>query len=268
MKLLKLLVILKIKKFNKKVLGNKRDVMSKYKPLIYLIGEGYLGSSIKNILVQQGFSVISHQKGFAIDKELLDKIPGMKIIIYLASPNKKEDLINSPRKIYEKILMELYPFLWEENYQIIYGNSDILFYPEYHDIQPDYQKNFIELNKYFQLLEKNSVQSKKNELIPFNFWNIYIPYIYSDDLVDKKPESFYSRVKRNELNENFLSEEILNQDISIQSLENFTLEFLIKLRELIYYRRFQGRDRFTAGRFEFIKIKLGTFLELIQKGTF
>ena len=166
--------------------------------LCFLVGDGYLGSSIEVYLHDFFDAVIKYEhhkhKTF---KHLLNEIKHLKksklfdeiTLIYAAAPNKKTELtdlyksgifINGIKKEYNKI-KKLFKKLIKYNIKIVYFNTSSIFY----------QNQFQNDNVQYQYIKCNEKISKIK-----NIYQLYLPYIYSNDLITKKPDSLYSKIKK------------------------------------------------------------------------
>ena len=208
--------------------------------LFYLIGDGYLGRSIKNILVKNGCTVIVQKKeDDLIMPETFRKYGMNPVVLYFAAPNKKEDL--EKEDISSKYLNILNYLIGFEN--VIYANSEALFMLEKYN---KYQMNYINLNKQIGLKS--------------NFINLYIPYIYNKKM--RKTSSLYYKIKHKNYS---IPEKDKDKKIRILRKDLFILETYYKIRNIINsYKKYGYFLNNKIERYDFIELTLGEFERLVK----
>jgi len=185
--------------------------------IFYLIGDGYLGSSLKDYLIKKGATIIIQKK----EDDLLTikdfKKEGFKnkniIILYFAAPNKYKDIkkINKTENKYIKIQKYLTQFK-----NVVFANTSQLFL----------QHNNL------RFMDSNYIQCNAEIYTNTYFFNLLIPYVYSNELLEKKPKSFYSNIK----NKNISKKEIENfqdNEIDAISLNQFLIQTIVKIEYLL-----------------------------------
>ena len=231
--------------------------MRKTQELYYLIGEGLLGSRIKEILLKNKKTVISQDKNLPkLSKGELDTInPNIvkKIfILYFAGPKYEKDLQNkSAENIYRNIDNYLSQFYNNSKYEIIYANSSSIL-PEYKEAEIN--NTYKKYNSYFLATSK----------LASNFYNLFIPYIYPSYPQDEN--SLYTKIKKNRY---YIKEEDQKKIIPIMSLEKFGYETFQKILKIKRKENIQKNDiGKNIGLYRNnINLPLGIFRTLILKGT-
>jgi len=232
--------------------------------LFYLIGDGYIGSSLKNLLRKNNAQIIVKNKEddiipYSVFKKWSknkDSLFDHLCVIYLAGPDPKKYPDFSPEDFFFNIEKDLLSFYNQPNCSIIYGNSAALKYEKLNE-----ENCFGITESQRKYIEYNQMIVQRAETVE-NLFNLFIPYVY--DSMMKKEDSLYYKIKH--LNFKISS---LDKDkvIFIQNKNVFRGELLQKILKImrdssISYK--YARNCFYPN-FNGFEIKLKEFQEAILR---
>ena len=216
------------------------------KNIFFTGSDGYLGSRIKQRLIQAGHTIISWNNDLTQKIDWDDNCPAIDLIIHFG--NSKLNII-----ALDKITENIYNLARSENCPIIFASSDSvkLDIPNMDDLINCEKEISYKDIKIIGMFNAEQVFLKLQKTT-----NLRVPLILDESILKYKPNSWYANISKNRT---FYKD---NQNISILSLDRFCTITLEKIYEVL--KETGTKEKFNNEIFEYPSISLSV-IDIISK---